>query len=206
MTDASSDIIRCRRCLTLVYEGAATCHHCGEDLSAPPRRRVFTRKTWIFIVLVLMGWTGVDAAILFKERKSIHLSDAYAIGNCVRDIFQGRDRELRIDWNGRDDELERIRRIPESLGFTEKVRMDVDGVRSLGRRNHLDGFFDTEARSYAFTVRKWGVFRNAPVFHGRACVAQHSGRLLCLEIRKEPFSAIEDDWCSARRLVSIQGR
>lgn len=83
-------IVRCPNCISLVYEGAEVCHHCGEKLNAR-RRRLFSRGAGLFILLAVIVFAIGDAVYLAKERSKTLRFDRHHIRRFIDGQLNGDD-------------------------------------------------------------------------------------------------------------------
>ncbi len=88
-------IVRCHNCISLVYDGAEVCHHCGEKLRVR-RKRIFSKGAGLFILLSVVLFTIGDAVYLAKERSKTLRFDRHHIKRFIDGQLNGGD--SRRDW------------------------------------------------------------------------------------------------------------
>ena len=82
-------IVRCPNCISLVYDGADVCHHCGEELSRK-KRKFFSKGAVLFIIIAVTAFAIGDAIYLAKERGKIMRYDRRAIADFLEKVQDDR--------------------------------------------------------------------------------------------------------------------
>ncbi|NRA94960.1 MAG: hypothetical protein HRU14_02000 [Planctomycetes bacterium] len=83
-------IVRCPNCISLIYEGAQACHHCGEKLNLA-RQRLFSRGAGLFILFAVIVFAIGDAVHLTKERSKTIRFDRNHIKRFIDGQLNGDD-------------------------------------------------------------------------------------------------------------------
>jgi len=119
-------IVRCPSCISLVYDGADSCHHCGEELTRK-KRRLLGKGAIGFILLAVVVFSIGDAVYLAKERSKRLRFDRALMQDFV-DAVEGRGplapEHLFMGKRDRDHELAHLRQaLITEFGESHKIHL-----------------------------------------------------------------------------------
>lgn len=126
-------IVRCPNCISLVYDGAEVCHHCGEELTRK-KRRILSKGAIGFILLAVTAFGVGDAIYLAKERAKFVRFDRAAIKTFLEAVAEGDMAEARRRFRGRKNDEEELTRLRADLleKFGDHYEIDVGEAQYRG--------------------------------------------------------------------------
>ena len=146
-------IVRCPSCISLVYDGAENCHHCGEGLTQK-KRRLLGKGAIGFILLAVVVFSIGDAVYLAKERSKRLRFDRALIEDFV-DALEGRGALAPEQlFMGKRDRVHELAHLRQALitEFGESHRIHVQEPRWLGSDEEIVGPSKREVKIRRYEV------------------------------------------------------